>query len=595
MIRRPSSHDGRVQALAEAGSLDGSKGAYRLRAPLETLVLPASVQVVLGARIDRLPAREKQVLQTAAVIGKEFGEPVLRRVEGLPEAELAAALRALARAELVYETALYPEAEYVFKHPLTQEVAYGSQLGERRKRVHAAVAHAIEATSAEKLDEQAALLAHHWERAGEKLAAANWHSRAAEWAGARDREAMNRHWARVRALLADVPESAETRALGVVARTRMIHNAIFLGDTGEDAAVLFAEGMALAARLEGPAPRVILLLEYGGVPVHAGQMHEGLAHLSEGVALADRSGDPFLRFMARTPYGVYLGLAGRLHEALRIATEAEPLCGGDPDLGAEITGFSPYCVDLVSRGLAMAWLGRPVDGAEVIERAIEIVPRRRDAEAGAYAHSTASVVCELLGDAGSALRQAQQGLEMAEASGSPGFRALALCCLAWAHKVAGQWVEASEVAEGALALIRTRRVQLLSEGECLAVLAHAHLGSGAPAWALEAAEEAVARARERGTRIHEIRALLARAHVRIATEGAPARSRVEADLRDAAAVIDATEARVFTPQVHVARAALARVLGDEATRRRELREAHRLFTAMGATARAQRIGKEIDA
>src|SRR5262249_28240885 len=246
-----------------------------------------SVRVGRGARRDRRPEREKRVLQTAAVIGKEFGEPVLRRVEGLPEAELAAALHALAQAEFVYETALYPEAEYAFKHPLTQEVAYASQLGERRKRVHAAVAQAIEATSAEKLDEQAALLAHHWERAGEALVAATWHARAAEWAAAR--RAMSRHWARVRALLAAVPESAETRALGVVARTRMIHNAIFLGDRGVDTAVLFAEGMALAARLEGSAPRVILLSEYAGVPAQAGQMHEGLVHLSEGVALADRS------------------------------------------------------------------------------------------------------------------------------------------------------------------------------------------------------------------------------------------------------------------------------------------------------------------
>ncbi len=584
-----------VQALAEAGSLDGSRGAYRLRAPVETLVLPASVQVVLGARIDRLPEREKQVLQTAAVIGKEFGEPVLRRVGGLAETELAAALRALVQAELVYETALYPEAEYTFKHPLTQEVAYGSQLGERRKRVHAAVARAIEAAYAEKLDEQAALLAHHWERAGEALAAATWHARAADWAGARDREAMNRHWARVRALLADVPESAETRALGVVACTRMIHNAIFLGDTGVDAAVLFAEGMALAARLEGPAPRVILLLEYGGVPVQAGQMHDGLAHLSEGVALADRSGDRFLRFMARTPYGVYLALAGRIQEALTIATEAEALCEGDPDLGAEITGFSPYCAVLVSRGLAMAWLGHPVDGAEVIERAIEIARRRRDAEAGAYAHSTASIVYELLGHAGSALRQARRGLEMAEASGSPAFRVIALDYLAWAHEVAGQWAEASEVAESALAIIRTRRVNLLVEPDCLAVLAHAHLGSGAPLRALEAAEEAIARARERGTRVHEIRALLARAHVLIATEGAPARSRVEADLRDAAAVIEGTEARVFAPQVHVERAELARVLGDAAGHQRELRDAQRLFTVMGATAHAERIAKELAA
>jgi class 3 adenylate cyclase len=582
-----------VQALAEAGSLDGSRGAHRLRAPVETLVLPASVQVVLGARIDRLPAREKQVLQTAAVIGKEFGEPVLRRVEGLPEAELAAALRMLAQAELVYETALYPEAEFAFKHPLTQEVAYGSQLGERRKRVHAAVAQAIEATSGEKLDEQAALLAHHWERAGEALAAAIWHGRAADWAGARDREAMYRHWERVRALLAEVPESAETQKLGVVARTRMIHNVIFLGDARVDTAVLFAEGMALAARLEEPAPRVILLSEYGGVPVQAGQMHEGLAHLSEGVALADRSGDPFLRFMARTPYGVYLAVAGRLRETVRIATEAEALCGGDPDLGAEITGFSPYCMNLVARGFATAFLGHPVDAVEVIERAIEIARRRRDVEAGAYAYSAASAVCELLGDGGSALRQGRQAVEMAEASGGPLFRALARGYLAWAHEVAGQWAEASGVAESAIAIIRTRRVGRLAEPECLTLLAHAHLRSGASARALEAAEEAIARTQEGGLRVYEIRALLARAHVLTATEGAPARSRIEADLRDAAAVIEATEARVFMPRVHVARAALACALGDEATRQRELREAHRLFTAMGATARAEQVAREL--
>src|SRR5262249_24491155 len=117
------------------------------------------------------------------------------------------------------------------------------------------------------------------------------------------------------------------RSLGVVARTRMIHNVIFLGDTRVDTAVLFAEGMALAAGLEGPSPRVTLLWEYGGARVTAGQMHEGLAHLSESVALADRSGDPFLGFMTRAPYGVYLGAAGRLQESVTVVTEAEALCG----------------------------------------------------------------------------------------------------------------------------------------------------------------------------------------------------------------------------------------------------------------------------
>ena len=105
--------------------------------------LPATVQAVLSARIDRLAEREKRLLQTASVIGKEFAEAVLRRVAGLPEEDLQAALASLTEAEFLYPKLLFPEAEYAFRHPLTQEVAYRSQLGEHRRRVHASVARAL--------------------------------------------------------------------------------------------------------------------------------------------------------------------------------------------------------------------------------------------------------------------------------------------------------------------------------------------------------------------------------------------------------------------------------------------------------------------
>jgi predicted ATPase len=132
-----------------------------------------SCEALLAARIDRLGERDKQVLQTAAVIGKDFSEPILQRVVGetvrapLAEADLHAALRNLKDAEFVYEQALYPVVEYAFKHPLTQEVALRSQLKERRRSTHAAVARALEEVQAERLDETAALLAHHHEGAGE--------------------------------------------------------------------------------------------------------------------------------------------------------------------------------------------------------------------------------------------------------------------------------------------------------------------------------------------------------------------------------------------------------------------------------------------
>ena len=187
---------------------------------MEKVAVPATVQAVLAARIDRLESGEKHLLQTAAVIGKEFAEPVLKRVAELSEAELPESLGKLAAAEFIYEEALYPQAEYAFKHPLTQEVAYRSQLGERRSRTHAAVARAIAELYPEQLDERAALLAHHWEQAGETARAAEWHRRAALWAGRTNLAEAARHWQKVRALVAELPESAGDRSACVAGESR---------------------------------------------------------------------------------------------------------------------------------------------------------------------------------------------------------------------------------------------------------------------------------------------------------------------------------------------------------------------------------------
>jgi predicted ATPase len=115
-----------VQSLADTAVLDGSKGAYLLARPVAEVAIPETVQATLAARIDRLRARDKAVLQAGAVIGKEFSEALLARVAGLDEAELEDSLLALVAAELLFEEAVYPERDYRFKHPLTQEVAYRS-------------------------------------------------------------------------------------------------------------------------------------------------------------------------------------------------------------------------------------------------------------------------------------------------------------------------------------------------------------------------------------------------------------------------------------------------------------------------------------
>jgi class 3 adenylate cyclase/predicted ATPase len=153
-----------VQTLAEEGVLAGERGRYRLEQSPGELHVPATVQGVLAARIDRLPAEQKDLLQTLAVIGKEFPFGLLRMVAEGGEEDLRGRLARLQAGEFIYEQPAFPEPEYTFKHALTQEVAYGSLLVERRRPLHERTARAIEELYRDRLDEHYGELAHHYDR-----------------------------------------------------------------------------------------------------------------------------------------------------------------------------------------------------------------------------------------------------------------------------------------------------------------------------------------------------------------------------------------------------------------------------------------------
>jgi predicted ATPase/class 3 adenylate cyclase len=150
-----------VWTLAEAGVLVGERGAYRLAQALPTIQVPATVQAVLAARIDRLPPEEKTLLQTAAAIGTEVPVPLLQAIAELPEAVLHRGLAHLQAAEFLYEARLFPEQVCTFKHALTHEVAYGSLLHERRRVLHARIAEILEEMAGDRVTEQVERLAHH--------------------------------------------------------------------------------------------------------------------------------------------------------------------------------------------------------------------------------------------------------------------------------------------------------------------------------------------------------------------------------------------------------------------------------------------------
>ncbi len=155
-----------VQTLAEEKVLLGEPGDYRMEMPASELQIPPTVQVTLAARIDRLGVKEKELLQTLAVIGRQFSLNLLKEVVDEPEEELYQLLSHLQGGEFVYEQPAFPEVEYVFKHALTQEVAYNSVLMERRRVLHERTAQAMERLYGDGLEEHYSDLAHHYSSSG---------------------------------------------------------------------------------------------------------------------------------------------------------------------------------------------------------------------------------------------------------------------------------------------------------------------------------------------------------------------------------------------------------------------------------------------
>ncbi|MCH7709038.1 MAG: AAA family ATPase [Myxococcales bacterium] len=579
-----------VQSLIESGQLEGTRGAYRLATPIGNIDVPPTVQSVLAARIDRLPEREKQVLQAAAVIGKEFAEPILLAAAELPEIDLRAALATLKSTEFVFEQSLYPVAEYSFKHPLTQAVALRSQLKEPRQRRHAAVARAIEGTHAGKLDEVAGLLAHHWEEAGEALLAARWHGHAAEWVGVSDPAEALRHWRQVRALVETIPESAETLALAVTACEKILQFSWRLGSSEEDAAADFDEGRVLAERSGDPAPLARLLAAYAAVRGLAGDVPSYLRYAKEAAEAADRTSDRGLQSAVGITLIVAHDRAGDLREALASAEQTIERSRKEPGLGVEVFGLSPYIFALWFRGRLLTDIGRHEEAKSSLDLAEALSRQHGEAENLAWTLGQGyGALARNTGDYQAAVKRAREAVEIAEKIGSHFSQALAYEALSEALNLDGECSGAAAAAERSLLIARDTRTGLMDEAAQLVALANAHVGLGDTDRGCELAEEAVEVARRRSTRVYEARALLTLARGLTEEGRAEFQARAEEALKRALSLIDETGNEALRPFVHLEQGRLARRTGEEAGHQRELREAHRLFAEMGATGHAERL------
>ena len=239
-----------VRTLVETGVLVGVPGAYRLAQPVDSLQVPATVQAVLAARIDRLPPEEKRLLQTAAVIGMEVPLPLLQAIAELPDDTLHRGLAHLQAAEFLYETRLFPEREYTFKHALTHEVTYSSLLQERRHTLHARIVEALERLAPERLAEQVERLAHHALRGGVWDKALGYFRQAGEKALAQSAypEAV-RYFEQALDVLQHLPQERHTHEQAIALRLAL-RSALFPSGDSERIMTYLREAETLAAALD---------------------------------------------------------------------------------------------------------------------------------------------------------------------------------------------------------------------------------------------------------------------------------------------------------------------------------------------------------
>ena len=463
--------------MAEEGLIQGARGGYQLARTIGDVKVPVTVQAVLAARIDRLAPSHKELLQTAAVIGRQFSTRLLGRVSGLAGQVLKDGLRALVEAELINDASTSAEERYAFKHALTEEVAYGSQLVRRRSRIHASVAGVLTELDPEKLDERASLIAHHFQVGDELLEAARWNARAAGWAGIHHPVDAIRHWRRVRALTDQLELAPETAELGINARLMLLAGHWRLGAASEEgqlpyedeAAAVFSEGERLADA-GGQAPvKVFLLALFGAVRMMSDALPEGHELLLRAMRLADDIGDPGLRASARIPLGWSLYMLGRAGEAAAVAEEISDMIGDDRSMARGVVVTSPYGWCRMARAFFAAHCGRLDEELLAIEQSTELLGDEGDAEFQSHGHRNWAIIADLAGaDPDAAANHARQALEWAEEAGGPWSRIFTREGVAVSHNQRGEWREAIDVVDEALAIARDFRIGLYNEPLLLA-------------------------------------------------------------------------------------------------------------------------------
>jgi class 3 adenylate cyclase/tetratricopeptide (TPR) repeat protein len=513
-----------IRELAESGHLEGERGSYRLVGPIDDAGVPASVQAVLSARIDRLDPAAKQLLQVASVVGKEMSGRALGVTAGLEEERIDLTLRELIEAGFLYEAEMYPQRSFAFRHPLTREVAYSTQLADRRVATHAAAARAIVELEPDRHDELAGLIARHMDEGDEALEAARWYARAAYWAGhSRPQDAL-RLWERVTQLADGLERGEEALALALAGRMLQLEYAWRLGMDRERIEALAAEAKEIAMGCGDLRSQALLKILSSAVPGAPGHVEDWVRSVEEAIVLADETGDPGLRAAIRGAATYPFMFGGEVDRMEEIADEMLEILGDDPDLGAGIVIGSPIAWGRMVKSVALRERGEAEEAERLLDSAMAESTARHDPETESWSLGWKAMMLADRGETEAGLALGLRNCELTERLGDVFSHTVALTSLGYVRLEAGELEEALadvELAE------RLYREAMGTPGEAAGwrgtLRALVMLGLGRTEEAREEAEAAVEGSRERGINWQLPLALRALAQIRaaIGEDGVP--------------------------------------------------------------------------
>jgi adenylate cyclase len=513
--------------------------------------LPATVQSVIGARIDQLSETRKSLLQLCAIVGKDFPVGVLELVLKVKPKELRRSLGELCAADF-----LLPVAGghwYSFRHPLIQEVAYRTQLKQRRASLHALVARAMQAFHGQRGDEFAGLIAYHHEAAGQELEAAQYAARAATWISATDIPQAITQWQHVRQLMQDQPDTPQNNLLRSRASTQIAWLGWREGLTDEQAKPLIHEALSWARGSDTRMIPLLLFLE-GRIHVASGGAADYyVERVRQALRMPGGHDHPGRRATLNAALCHALGWAGLLREALEASTAALQEIKEIEPFDEQFLGYSVEHWATSLRARILIRMARFGEARDCLARMLAIEKRALDPTVRFIAHMGSLEMAAALGETGPALEHAEQVAAIAAEHPNAYLRVFALAAQGLAATIRVDFGAAIASYGESLALLRASRAAMEYQPELLASLAECHLRIGHREQAHEVATQALAVARSQTTRLPQCRAYLALAALAMESD-LPDGHESSALLAQAEQLIERTGAALYLPQLHAARA-----------------------------------------